>query len=227
MLDWNTIDTVLLDMDGTLLDLNYDYHFWLNHLPIRYAEEKSCSIEAAKEKIMGMITSLQGSLNWYCLDYWSEQIDMDIPKVKAEVAHLINERPHCIAFLRWLKTEGKRTVLVTNSHQAGVDLKFKHSNIEPYLDEIYTSHQFKEPKESIRFWELFSQTCPFDLDRSVLIDDNETVLQTAQTFGIQQVLTIAQPNMQHPAKEAFQFPAVTCYQQLMQSDAEDSEAGAP
>ena len=32
------IDTVLLDMDGTLLDLHYDNHFWLEHLPQRYAE---------------------------------------------------------------------------------------------------------------------------------------------------------------------------------------------
>src|SRR5690606_507131 len=27
-LPWNQIDTVLLDMDGTLLDLHFDNHFW-------------------------------------------------------------------------------------------------------------------------------------------------------------------------------------------------------
>ena len=37
-LPWSDIDTVLLDMDGTLLDLHFDNHFWLEHLPQRYAE---------------------------------------------------------------------------------------------------------------------------------------------------------------------------------------------
>ena len=37
-LPWHAIDTVLLDMDGTLLDLHYDNHFWMEHLPQRYAE---------------------------------------------------------------------------------------------------------------------------------------------------------------------------------------------
>jgi 5'-nucleotidase len=32
-LDWNNIDTVLLDMDGTLLDLAFDSQFWLQDVP--------------------------------------------------------------------------------------------------------------------------------------------------------------------------------------------------
>src|SRR5688572_6670841 len=35
MIDWNAVDTVLLDMDGTLLDLHFDNYFWLTHLPKR------------------------------------------------------------------------------------------------------------------------------------------------------------------------------------------------
>jgi 5'-nucleotidase len=31
--DWREIDTVLLDMDGTLLDLEFDSHFWLSLVP--------------------------------------------------------------------------------------------------------------------------------------------------------------------------------------------------
>ena len=31
--DWAHIDTVLLDLDGTLLDLAYDNHFWLEIVP--------------------------------------------------------------------------------------------------------------------------------------------------------------------------------------------------
>ena len=27
-IDWTQLDTILLDMDGTLLDLEFDNHFW-------------------------------------------------------------------------------------------------------------------------------------------------------------------------------------------------------
>ena len=38
MIDWDDIDTVLLDMDGTLLDLHFDNFFWMHYMPRRYAE---------------------------------------------------------------------------------------------------------------------------------------------------------------------------------------------
>ena len=37
-LPWPEIHTVLLDMDGTLLDLRFDNHFWRELVPERYAE---------------------------------------------------------------------------------------------------------------------------------------------------------------------------------------------
>ena len=45
MILWNKINTVLLDMDGTLLDLNFDNHFWLEFVPARFAEANNLSIE--------------------------------------------------------------------------------------------------------------------------------------------------------------------------------------
>lgn len=35
MIAWKEIDTVLLDMDGTLLDLNFDNHFWKEFVPLK------------------------------------------------------------------------------------------------------------------------------------------------------------------------------------------------
>jgi len=52
MLNWSEISTVLLDMDGTILDLHFDTHFWLEHLPMRYSEKTGISLEQAKEKLV-------------------------------------------------------------------------------------------------------------------------------------------------------------------------------
>ena len=76
MINWNHIDTVLLDMDGTLLDLHFDNHFWVEYLPQRYAEHHGQSIEWAKAEIYPLMKEKQGSWtgiawisgpgNWTC-----------------------------------------------------------------------------------------------------------------------------------------------------------------
>ena len=48
LVDWNQIELLLLDMDGTLLDLHFDNHFWLEHVPRRYAEMHDLPPEAAR-----------------------------------------------------------------------------------------------------------------------------------------------------------------------------------
>src|SRR5215831_5340508 len=45
---WDLIDTVLLDLDGTLLDLAFDNYFWREVIPAAYAISNSISIDAAR-----------------------------------------------------------------------------------------------------------------------------------------------------------------------------------
>ncbi|HOP18299.1 MAG TPA: haloacid dehalogenase, partial [Gammaproteobacteria bacterium] len=71
MLDWNDIDTVLLDMDGTLLDLHFDNHFWLEHVPRRYAEARGIGLEESSRELMARYQDIQGTLEWYCVDHWT------------------------------------------------------------------------------------------------------------------------------------------------------------
>jgi putative hydrolase of the HAD superfamily len=72
VIDWQGIETVLLDMDGTLLDLHFDNYFWQEYLPLRYAEIKGMEAQAAKQHIVTQTRKIEGSLNWYSTDYWSE-----------------------------------------------------------------------------------------------------------------------------------------------------------
>lgn len=78
MIDWNQIDTVFLDMDGTLLDLHYDNYFWLTHLPKRYAELKQLEQQEAQARLNHLFHAHQGSLNWYCLDFWQDALELDL-----------------------------------------------------------------------------------------------------------------------------------------------------
>jgi putative hydrolase of the HAD superfamily len=129
MIDWNQIDTILLDMDGTLLDLHFDNYFWLEHVPRRFAERQGCSLEQAKDELATRYRSVEGTLEWYCVDHWSRELGLDIALLKAEVDHLIAVHPHVINFLDAVRSLDKRVALVTNAHQKALGLKMERTKI--------------------------------------------------------------------------------------------------
>lgn len=196
MINWHDIDTVLLDMDGTLLDLHYDNYFWKTHLPQRYAEITQQPLNEVEEQLAQQIRAIEGTLNWYCLEYWQETLNVDIKGLKEEVQHKIKERPFVQAFLKFLKEQGKDTILVTNSHRIGLDIKLKVTDIGQHLDRIVCSHDFKVPKEEQIFWQQLKQDLQFDPNRTLFIDDNLAILKAAKTFGIAYTLGIHQPDSQ-------------------------------
>lgn len=214
MINWKHIDTVLLDMDGTLLDLHYDNHFWMTHLPQRYAELNQLTIEESEQKLHAHILALEGTLNWYCLDYWSASLGINIPDLKRETREKIQHRPHVDDFLNALKKAGKAIYLVTNSHPAGIEIKFEQTTIGPYFDGVISSHQFKKPKEDIAFWQMLAETIAFDPERTLFIDDNVTVLNTAVDFGIKHILGIHQPDSQKQ-RLLTDVPAIHHFDEIM------------
>jgi putative hydrolase of the HAD superfamily len=191
---WPEIDTVLLDMDGTLLDLHFDTHFWLEHVPIRYAEANSLSLEQAREQLMIRYRKAEGKLEWYCVDYWSDQLNLDIEILKQEVDHLISVRPDVISFLQALGNSGKQRVLVTNAHGKSLSLKMKKTPIGDHLDEIITAHDIGLPKEHSNFWERLQQRQSFSPANTLLIDDSINVLNSAEKYGIKYLRAILQPD---------------------------------
>jgi putative hydrolase of the HAD superfamily len=214
MINWQSIDTVLLDMDGTLLDLHYDNHFWHTHLPKRYADINNISVEESEKKLHQHILSIEGTLNWYCLDYWSESLGLNIPELKLETKEKIQQRPHVDDFLQSLKKNNKAIFLVTNSHPDGLKIKLQETNIETYFDEIISSHQFQAPKEEHAFWEALSQKINFDCERTLFIDDNIQVLNTAVDFGIKHILGIHQPDSQQQ-RFISDVPAIHHFDEIM------------
>jgi len=191
---WAEIDTVLLDMDGTLLDLHFDTHFWLEHVPTRYAEANDLPLELARDQLMQRYRKAEGKLEWYCVDYWSDQLQLDIEQLKQEVDHLILVRPDVIDFLQALNNAGKQRILVTNAHGKSLSLKMKKTPIGNHLDEIITAHDIGLPKEDFHFWEKLQQKQPFSAANTLLIDDSINVLNSAEQYGIKYLRAILQPN---------------------------------
>lgn len=206
--DWSEIRTVLLDMDGTLLDLHFDNHFWLEHVPLRYAERHGLDPGQARAELMPRFRAMEGTLQWYCLDHWSRELDMDIVALKREVAHLIKVLPQVETFLQSVRAAGKRLVLVTNAHADALALKMEHTRLDGYFDRIVSSHSFGTPKETQSFWHNLWEMESFDTETTLFADDSLPVLRAAQEYGIRHLVAMRQPDSQRPPREISEFPAV-------------------
>ena len=214
-LDWDSIDTVLLDMDGTLLDLHFDYYFWTQHLPEKYNQIQNGDIQQTTLFIANRLAEKQGQLEWYCTDYWSEQFGLTIIKAQADVKHLIQERPQVIEFLESLGKHRKNRVLITNSDRPSIELKFAHSAIEPLLDQVISSHDYRAAKEDQQFWYELQKNLDFDPATTLFIDDSESVLNAAHQFGVKHLLSIKQPISTQPREDISQFPMIDDFMSLI------------
>ena len=212
---WETIETVLLDMDGTLLDLHFDNYFWQEHLPLRYAQMKGLEPTAAKEYIVGMTQSLRGSLNWYSTDYWSETLQIDVVELKHEVSHKVALRPYCIDFLDALRVAKKDIVLVTNAHHDSLALKMAKTRLTPKFDRLITVHEFALPKEDPQCWCEVDKRHAFDGSKTLLIDDNLHALASAREYGIEHLLAIYQPDSRAPRLEIEHFDAIHSFDEIL------------
>ncbi|MCI0506451.1 MAG: GMP/IMP nucleotidase [Gammaproteobacteria bacterium] len=212
---WDNIETVLLDMDGTLLDLNFDNHFWQEHVPLRYAQLHNLSIEESKSVLYAKFRSAEGTLDWYCVDYWSSQLQLDIEKLKKEVNHLIAIHPHVLEFLEAVKKSGRRLLLVTNAHVKSLEIKMQQTRLAGHFDHVVVSHDLGHAKESYEFWDKLKAIEPYNNDSTLLVDDSLPVLRAAQHYGIVHLLAVRKPDTRREEKNVEGFKAIYHFDDIM------------
>lgn len=212
--DWSAIDTVLLDMDGTILDLKFDNHFWLELVPARFAAANGLSVEAAKARVQPMFAAKEGTLDWYCVDHWSRELSLDLRALQHEADEHIAWLPQAERFVHRMRSLGKRLVLVTNATTKTLAVKDEKLDFRGHFDAVHSSHPFGAPKEQVEFWERFNEREPFDRKRTLFVDDSLPVLRAARAFGIAWIYAIAHPDSTRPRREIEEFPAVNAVHDL-------------
>jgi len=213
-LDWNRIETVLLDMDGTLLDLHFDNHFWQHHVPLRYAQARKLPLATAHLELQGRYQARAGTLDWYSVDYWEAELELDIMRLKDEVAHLIAVHPHVTTFLAAARSSKRRVLLVTNAHRKSLNLKMAKTELSGYFDGLVSAHEIGLPKEDPGFWKRLRAHTSFDPASTLLVDDSLPVLDSARAYGINHLVAVMRPDTQQPAKDTGNYAAIEDFAML-------------
>ena len=145
--DWSCIDVVCLDMDGTVLDLRFDNLFWLELLPQRWGAARGLDLDAALRELRPRFDAKRGTLEWYCVDHWSEELGIDIPALKLELRDEIRYLDGAAEFLDLLRSLGKRLLLTTNAHPISLQVKEAQTQLSRHFDELISAHEFGVPKD--------------------------------------------------------------------------------
>lgn len=215
MLCWNQIDTVLLDMDGTLLDLHFDNHFWMEHIPQKYAHNNNISLAEARARLDVEFVKVAGTLDWYCLDYWADILKLDIVAAKREIQHLIRMRDDTIPFLDALKNSGREVIIVTNAHPNSLSLKVEQTQLDHHIDHMISTHQFGVSKESQLLWQQLHHQLNFNPQRTLFVDDSLPILGAAKQFGIAHLLAVSNPDSKKPSRQVDEFAATDDFRELL------------
>ncbi len=206
--DWPAIDTVLLDLDGTLLDLGFDNHFWLEVIPAAYAAANGISLDHARVHLTPRFRACEGTLSWYCIEYWSRELGLDVAALKRDQSQRVSWLPGAQEFLRTLRERGKRLVLLTNAHPEALRIKDERTGVTGFMDAVFSSHTFGAPKEDPRFWQGVQVAEPFNPERTLFVDDSPAVLRAARAAGIRWIYAVRRPDMSSAERQHDAFWSV-------------------
>ncbi|MFQ5609008.1 MAG: HAD-IA family hydrolase [Woeseiaceae bacterium] len=201
-------ETLMLDMDGTVLDLAYDMYIWMHHVPEQYAARHGMEFEHARDKLYAKFREMLGQLEWYCLDHWSDFLDIDVAAIHREHNDRIGYLPGAEDFLKSVSRLDKRLLLVSNLHAETLEIKNEKTGITQYFDGIHLSHEFGHPKETQLFWQALAERENFDPATTLFVDDNAAVLGSARTYGIGVLLEVMHPDTSAEPKAESEFSGI-------------------
>jgi len=200
--------TLMLDMDGTILDLAFDNYMWKELVPRRYAVENDLPFEDARDLLMSKYAAVQGDLEWYCLDHWCDRLGIDVVQLHYDVSHRIGYLPGALDFLREIRDRDVRVLLVTNAHPDTLALKDAITGLGDYFEGLHSSHEYGYAKESQQFWSALHEDVGFDPETTLFVDDSQAVLESAKQYGIGMLVTVTHPDTSAPVTQGSEFRGV-------------------
>ncbi|WP_032093221.1 GMP/IMP nucleotidase [Necropsobacter rosorum] len=214
-INWSQIQTVILDLDGTLIDLYFDHHFWCDTVPQAYAAKHGLSPAQSRTLLQRHYAEMEQRLEWFSIDFWAQKLDLPLRELLRKQGALTKVRSDVHPFLQALKRMNKQLILLTDSHPFSLQVKLNHCDLAPHFDLCLSSHQFNAPKTQPLLWTNLQAAHYFDPHKTLFIDDTETVLDRAGDFGIAYTVGVENPDSSMADKTFARHFSVKDYRTLL------------
>ena len=172
---------MLLDLDGTLLDLAFD-NLFLARAGARGlgAAALDSTLEAARAELAPRFRACEGRSSGIASSIGAASSSWISRHSSRPKPQRIRWLPGAREFLQRVRALGKRLLLVTNAHPTALAIKDARTQVISHFDAGFSSHAFGAPKEHPRFWQELARVAPFDAARSLFVDDSLPVLRAAR-----------------------------------------------
>jgi putative hydrolase of the HAD superfamily len=84
-----------------------------------------------------------------------------------------------------------------------------------YFDRIICAAEVGLPKEDKNFWPALKKIIPFSRETTMLAEDTEKILHSAQAYGIKHLIYVARPSSTKPIKKSANFRSIVYFNELM------------
>ena len=192
MVKLNSTTAILSDLDGVILNLEYDIKFWELWLPEHVASQLNQNLKEIKTKIRAEIDAQRGTLNFYNLNYWDDLLNVDCMEIIREQEEKCSYLAGSYEALQRLSTLKNPKHILTNGDPRAQEYKAETQNFLEFFDSIFYSMQTGYSKEQKEFWALARHNLNLDFEDAIFIDDDFKVVTAAIKAGIKQVVWITQ-----------------------------------
>lgn len=200
LLDHST-KVLLLDLDGTILDLYFDNHFWQQHLCQTFAAHNHIPLLKAQQHIGSLIATTAGTLPFYDVDYWSAVLKLDIIALKIQQQHLLSLHAGALLFLQTAQAAKMPCYLISNAHPRTLAFKLARVPLADFFVKTISAFAYHACKEQRAFWQRFLADCALNPADCAFFDDNLAAITQAQQARIGQVFAIDRPDSRAPANQ--------------------------
>ncbi len=144
------IKVISFDLDGTLVDKNFDEAIWYKEVPKAYAAKHRISFDMARERVVREYEKESNKdHNWVDIEYWFNYFGItDWKKVIEDLRHMVKVYDEAIPVLKELRKKYK-LVIITQADCKFIEVKMEVENLKDYFDDVFsTTSDFKELKKT-------------------------------------------------------------------------------